>query len=63
MMPQIDLGATHSTNKFKLCSKCETTKPPEGGIDMGHKWICQPCWNKRITGSNLKQNRTTGGKK
>jgi len=58
MMPQIDMGATFSANKFKLCTKCDTSKPPEGGIEMGSKWICQPCWNRKITGSNLKQNRT-----
>ena len=58
MMPQIDIGASHGSHKFKLCTKCETEKPPEGGIEMGVKWICQSCWNKRITGKNLKQNRT-----
>lgn len=57
MMPSIDMGATHSTHKFKLCTKCDTAKPPEGGIEMGAKWICQACWNKRITGKNLQQNR------
>jgi hypothetical protein len=59
MMPSIDLGATHSTNKFKLCAKCKTMKPPEGGIDMGSKWNCQSCWTKRITYKNL----NTKGKK
>jgi len=59
MMSSIDLGATHSTNKFKLCAKCETMKPPEGGIDMGSKWNCQSCWTKRITFKNL----NTKGKK
>jgi hypothetical protein len=63
MMPQIDLGATFSTNQFKLCTNCETTKPPEGGIEMGVKWHCQACWLKRITGVNLKQNRINGGSK
>jgi hypothetical protein len=57
MMPSLDMGATHSAHKFKLCTKCETAKPPEGGIEMGSKWICQVCWNKRITGKNLMQNR------
>ena len=59
MMPQIDIGAVHSTNKFKLCTKCDTSKPPEGGIDMGSKWNCQSCWTKRITYKNL----NTKGKK
>lgn len=63
MMPQIDMGATLSANKFKHCIKCDTVKPPEGGIEMGHKWHCQSCWLKRITGVHLKQNRIDGGKK
>jgi len=63
MMPPIDLGATHSANKFKFCSMCDTTKPPEGGIEIGTKWNCQACWLKRITGVHLKQNRINGGAK
>jgi hypothetical protein len=62
-MPQIDMGATFSTHRFKLCSKCDTDKPPEGGIENGHKWICQSCWLKKITGVHLKQNRIDGGKR
>jgi len=63
MMPQIDLGATESANKFKFCTRCETDKPPEGGVEMGPRWNCQSCWLKRITGVHLKQNRIDGGKK
>jgi hypothetical protein len=62
MMPQIDMGANFSTNKFKFCTKCDTPKPPEGGVEMGTKWNCQSCWLKRITGVHLKQNRIDGGK-
>lgn len=62
MMPSIDIGAEHTSHKFKLCTKCKSEKPPEGGIEMGHKWICQSCWLKRITGVHLKQNRIDGGK-
>ena len=62
MMPQIGFGKTQEVHKFKLCTKCNTAKPPEGGIDMGVKWNCQSCWLKRITGVNLKQNRIDGGK-
>jgi hypothetical protein len=62
MMPSIDMGSTFSTHKFKFCTKCDTDKPPEGGIENGHKWICQSCWLKRITGIHLKQNRIDGGK-
>jgi len=57
MMPQIDMGANFSTNKFKFCTKCEVMKPPEGGIEMGPKWHCQNCWTKRITSKNLNINR------
>lgn len=57
MMPSIGLGASQPLHKFKLCARCDTAKPPEGGIEMGTKWICQSCWNKKITGKNLKQNR------
>jgi len=62
MMPSIDMGSTFSTHKFKLCTKCDTDKPPEGGIENGQKWICQSCWLKKITGIHLKQNRIDGGK-
>lgn len=35
---------------FKLCSKCEKEKPPEGGIDMNPtRWICAACWVTRVT--------------
>ena len=37
-------------HKFKICAKCQTDKPPEGGIDIGHKWHCQSCWVKQSIG-------------
>ena len=42
---------------YKTCNKCDESKPPEGGIDMGHKWICQTCWIMRLTGKYLRQNQ------
>jgi hypothetical protein len=48
MLP-IVLGGNPSTNKFKLCSRCNNEKPPEGGIDMGSKWQCQSCWRQQTT--------------
>jgi hypothetical protein len=42
-------------HKLKLCHKCDSNKPPEGGLDLGQKWICQSCWILRTTGSQLKQ--------
>jgi len=50
---------TKIMHKFKLCAKCQTDKPPEGGVDMGSKWHCQLCWNRRITTKNLLQHRAT----
>jgi hypothetical protein len=46
-------------HRLKLCYKCDTTKPPEGGIDLGHKWMCQSCWISKTTGGQLKQYSTT----
>jgi hypothetical protein len=59
MMHAIQLGRANPSHQFKFCAKCQTDKPPEGGIDMGAKWHCQNCWNKRSTSNNLKQNRAT----
>lgn len=42
--------------KFKSCFKCEERKPPEGGIEMGQKWMCANCWI-------IKATRTTKGMK
>ena len=36
------------THQFKYCDKCETMKPPEGGIQMKPgRWLCANCWLKR----------------
>lgn len=37
-------------HQFKLCSKCNQDKPPEGGIEMSPtRWLCASCWtNKAI---------------
>lgn len=35
-------------HRFKTCDKCETKKPPEGGMDMGRgRWICAACWTQK----------------
>lgn len=35
------------TGKLKLCNKCETLKPPEGGCNMRPgRWLCFTCWQK-----------------
>ena len=47
---QINLkgNVTQPAHRFKFCDKCETQKPPEGGMDMGReRWICAVCWTRR----------------
>lgn len=57
MFEPIALGYATPVHQLKFCNVCECNKPPEGGIEFNKKWLCQICWNKRITGQNLKQNR------
>jgi hypothetical protein len=57
MMPPIDIGSKQPTHQLKACFYCECEKPPEGGIAINAKWLCQPCWQKKITGQNLRQNQ------
>jgi hypothetical protein len=45
-------------HKFKFCTKCQESKPPEGGINIGFKWHCQRCWINRTTNRHLKQYAT-----
>jgi hypothetical protein len=54
---QLDIGSRQPLHKYRLCNKCDVEKPPEGGIDMGHKWICAYCWVARKTSANLKEYR------
>lgn len=48
---QIQLkAAARPVHQLKLCAKCETKKPPEGGIDMGRgRWMCAACWTHKAT--------------
>jgi hypothetical protein len=57
-MYPIELGGNQPVHKLRNCNKCDVIKPPEGGIDMGHKWICQSCWIARLTGKHLRENLT-----
>jgi len=42
-------NSTRNGQPLRLCDKCETKKPPEGGIQMGHgRWYCASCWMKRV---------------
>ena len=33
-----------NSHPLKKCSKCLEMRVPEGGIEMGQKWICGACW-------------------
>ena len=48
---QLDLkGMQPNMHQFKQCDKCDTVKPPEGGIQMSpNKWYCAGCWTLRAT--------------
>jgi hypothetical protein len=42
-------GSSRNSQPMRLCDKCETKKPPEGGIQMGPgRWYCAACWLKRV---------------
>jgi hypothetical protein len=48
-MKNLNLNGTpiHS-HQMKLCDKCETKQPPEGGIQMRPgRWLCAQCWLAR----------------
>ena len=35
-------------HRFKVCAKCNESKPPEGGIEMNPtRWICAACWTRK----------------
>lgn len=54
MTPIVLGNAQARSHKFKLCTQCDKDKPPEGGIEMQSKWICHPCWIRRVTTGKLK---------
>lgn len=54
-MQPIALGDKQPLHKFKFCNKCNASKPPEGGIEMGTKWHCQSCWTRRMTSGNIRR--------
>jgi hypothetical protein len=49
-MHEVKFGIHNPVHRYKCCNACDKDKPPEGGIDMGHKWICQACWIAKKTG-------------
>ena len=41
-------GSSRNVQPLRLCDKCETKKPPEGGVQRGSgRWYCAVCWMKR----------------
>lgn len=55
---QLAIGSKQPLHQHKLCNKCESMKPPEGGIQMSpNKWHCARCWTKRVTIQNLNGER------
>lgn len=49
---QITIGREQKqpTHPRKTCSKCEESRIPEGGIEMGPgRWVCAECWAKRAS--------------
>lgn len=49
---QITIGNSNKqpTHPPKTCSKCEESRIPEGGIDLGPgRWVCAVCWAKRAS--------------
>lgn len=42
--------APQPLHKFRQCSKCNTDRPPEGGVQMNPtRWVCANCWTLRAT--------------
>lgn len=58
MFDPITLGRATPAHQLKFCNGCECEKPPEGGVTINAKWLCQVCWTRKLSGRNLKQNRT-----
>jgi len=43
-------GGLKNTRPLKECSRCNEKKEQAGGVDMGNKWICNFCWQKKLKG-------------
>jgi hypothetical protein len=42
--------AVRNVHRFKLCAKCNESKPPEGGIEVSPtRWMCVACWTVKAT--------------
>jgi hypothetical protein len=51
---QLEIGSKQPVHKYRLCTKCEEQRPPEGGVDMSPtRWHCSVCWAHRVTSRNL----------
>jgi formylmethanofuran dehydrogenase subunit E len=40
-------GSPVGNRPFRKCDKCQEERAPEGGIEIGKKWMCARCWGKR----------------
>lgn len=41
-------GSARNTHPLRLCDRCETKKPPEGGVQLGqNRWYCAGCWIRK----------------
>ena len=49
-------------SEYKLCAKCETEKPLDGGVYLSpFKWVCNHCWlgltAKKVVPRNVPKNK------
>lgn len=43
-------SSNRPVHQLKLCSKCNSQRVPEGGIELSPtRWVCAVCWSKRPT--------------
>lgn len=42
-------GSLTSTQPLRTCSGCPYPQPPEGGVDVGSRWVCAGCWIRRLS--------------
>jgi formylmethanofuran dehydrogenase subunit E len=40
-------GSPVSGQPKKDCDYCKENRVPEGGVQMGKRWMCAKCWGKR----------------
>lgn len=54
-LPNSYAKSLNAVHQFKHCSKCDSDKPPEGGVQMSReKWYCAKCWTVKVTAQKKK---------